>query len=153
MKQAMIKDVALLVLRLAGLGLALAHGWGKIAALASGESSGFIEGVGRLGFPMPGLFAWAAGLAEFAGGLFVAFGLFTRVAASFSAFTMLVAGFLRHKFHLHLLVWLGLCQASEETIEGWRDPEKALVYFLIFVALTLMGPGRLSLDRIVRKKA
>ncbi len=152
MKQAMTKDVALLVLRLAGLGLALAHGWGKIAALASGEGGGFIEGVGSLGFPMPGLFAWAAGLAEFAGGLFVAFGLFTRVAASFAGFTMLVAGFLRHKFHLHLLVWLGLFQASEETIEGWRDPEKALVYVLIFVALILMGGGRLSLDRIVRKK-
>ncbi len=50
MKQTMTKDVALLVLRLAGLGLAFAHGWGKIAALASGEGGGFIEGVGRLGF-------------------------------------------------------------------------------------------------------
>lgn len=148
----MIKDVALLVLRLAGLGLALAHGWGKIAAFVSGEGAGFIEGVGRLGFPMPGLFAWAAALAEFAGGLLVALGLFTRVAASFSAFTMLVAGFIRHKFHLHLLVWLGIYQASEKTIESWRDPEKALVYVLIFVALILMGAGRFSLDRIVRKR-
>ena len=149
----MTKDVALLVLRLAGVGLALAHGWGKIAALVSGDAAGFIEGVARLGFPLPGVFAWAAALAEFAGGLLVAFGLFTRWAASFSAFTMLIAGTLRHQFQLHVLVWLGLYQASEETIEDWRDPEKALLYFLIFVALVLMGAGRFSLDRIVRKKS
>jgi uncharacterized membrane protein YphA (DoxX/SURF4 family) len=66
---------------------------------------------------------------------------------------MLVAGFLRHKFHLHLLVWPGLLRVSEETIESWRDPEKALVYLLIMLALILMGGGRFSLDRIVRKKS
>jgi putative oxidoreductase len=153
MKQAMTKDVALLILRLAGLGLAFAHGWGKISALASGEADGFIERVGQLGFPVPVVFAWAAGLAEFVGGLFVAFGLFTRVAASFAAITMLVAGFLRHKFHLHLLVWLGLFDASKESIESWRDPEKSLVYLLIMLALILMGAGRFSLDSIVRKKS
>ena len=149
----MTKDVALLALRLAGVGLALAHGFGKIAALVSGEAAGFIEFVARLGFPLPGVFAWAAAIAQFAGGLLVAVGLFTRWAASFAAFTMLIALTLHHKFQLHVLVWLGLYQASEETIEGWGNPEMALLYFLIFVALVLMGAGRFSLDRIVRKKS
>ena len=123
-----------------------------MAALVSGEGGRFIEGVASLGFPLPAVFAWAAALAEFVGGLLIAVGLFTRWASAFAAFTMFVAGTLRHKFHLHVLVWLGLYQASEETIESWRDPEKALVYFLIFIALILMGPGRFSLDKIVRKK-
>jgi putative oxidoreductase len=152
MKQALSKDLALLLLRLAGLGLAFGHGWGKISALTSGEADGFIASVGRLGFPMPGFFAWAAGLAEFVGGLFVAFGLFTRVSATFAAITMFVAGFLRHRFHLHLLVALGLFNASEETIESWRSPERALVYLVIFLALILVGPGRFSFDHLVRKK-
>ena len=85
----MKKDVAVLLLRLAGLGLAIGHGWGKIAGLATGESDGLIAGIGSLGFPMPGLFAWAAALAEFGGALCVAFGLGTRFAAAVGGFTLL----------------------------------------------------------------
>src|SRR3989304_1376910 len=110
------KDLALLILRLAGIGLAYAHGWAK------------------------------------AGGLVVASGLFTRVAASFAAFTMFVAGFLRHKFHLHILVALGLLSVPEETAEGWGNPELALIYCLVMVSLILMGGGRFSLDHVMGKR-
>jgi uncharacterized membrane protein YphA (DoxX/SURF4 family) len=60
----MKNDLALVLLRLAGLYLAVGHGWGKVVALASGEGGRFIEGVAELGFPAPGLFAWAAALDE-----------------------------------------------------------------------------------------
>jgi len=139
------RDIALLILRLAGLYLALNHGLGKVMGLASGQSR-FPDAVASMGFPVPLLFAWAAGLAEFAGGLAVALGLFTRWAAAFAAFNMSVAAFVRHKAIGHLLAWLGIAPVSAEVLEAWRDPELALVYLLAFVALALAGPGRLSID-------
>jgi len=146
------KDLALLILRLAGIGLAYAHGWAKVVELVSGEGERRIAGIANLGFPMPGFFAWCSALAEFAGGLLVASGLFTRVAASVAAFNMFVAAFLRHKFHLHILVALGLISVPEETVEGWGNPELALIYCLVMVSLILMGGGRFSLDHVMGKR-
>ena len=150
MSQTFLNDLALVLLRLSGLGMALAHGYGKVAALAAGEGDGFIAGVETLGFPLPWLFAWAAALAEFLGGLCVALGLGTRVAAASAGFAMFVAAFVRHRAHQHLLVALGAVQVSEETRGSWGNPELALVYLLAFGALALTGGGRFSLDRVLR---
>lgn len=150
----MKKDIALLLLRLAGLGLALGHGWGKMSALATGGGDRFVAGVESLGFPLPYVFAWAAALAEFVGGLFVALGLGTRVAAAFAGFTMFVAAFGRHQFHQHVFVAIGLSQASPEEIKKWGNPEMSMLYLVLFLAIALMGGGRLSLDQwfLKRKK-
>jgi len=148
----MARDVALLILRLAGLGLALAHGWAKVAALASGGGDPFIEAVAGLGFPLPGLFAWAAALAEFAGGLAVGLGLATRIAACFAAFNMAVAAFGRHHAHLHLLNAIGLLHATPEQLKSWGNPELALVYLAIFLAIALLGGGRFALDTLLGRK-
>jgi len=148
----MSRDVALLVLRLSGVGLALVHGWGKVAALSVGGGGRIIEDVASLGFPAPAVFAWAAALSEFAGGLCIALGLATRVAAAFAGFTMLVAAFARHHAHLHFLAWLGLASFSEETIKAWGKPELALLYLAAFVAIGLLGPGRLALDTFIGRK-
>ena len=149
MSQTFLNDLALLLLRLSGLGMALAHGYGKVVALAAGEGGGFIAGVESLGFPLPGLFAWAAALAEFLGGLCVALGLGTRVAAASAGFAMFVAAFVRHHALQHLLVAVGAMQASEETVRSWGNPELALLYLLAFGTLVLTGGGRLSLDRVL----
>jgi putative oxidoreductase len=145
-------DWALLVLRLAGLGLALGHGWGKVAALSTGQGGRFIEGVDALGFPVPAFFALAAALSEFLGGICVALGLGTRIAASFAAVTMFVAGFLRHRAHAQLLSWVGVAPASEDSLKAWGNPELALVYLAVFVAVALLGPGRLALDPLIRRR-
>jgi putative oxidoreductase len=139
-------NAALLVMRLSGLYLALGHGLGKVMALASGET-GFVAGIERLGFPQPTAFAWAAALAELLGGLLVALGCFTRLAAALAAVTMGVAAFLRHKAHLQGLAALGLGAHTEETIAGWGDPEKALLYLIVLVAIVLVGPGAWSVDQ------
>jgi putative oxidoreductase len=144
-------DVALLVLRLAGLGLCFVHGWGKFLGLAGGNTR-FVDGVTQLGFPFPLVFAWAAALSEVLGGLLVGLGLFTRWAAAACAFTMAVAGFLQHKALSHLLVALHLRSASEETVKSWGSPEMALLYLACFVAVALLGPGRASLDHLLRGK-
>jgi putative oxidoreductase len=142
-------DLALVILRLSGLGLALAHGYGKIMALSTGHGDGFIAGVGSLGFPLPGLFAWAAALSEFLGGLCVALGLGTRVAAASAGVTMFVAAFVRHHALQKLLVMIGAMKVSEDTVRSWGSPEMALVYLLVFAGLVLTGGGRFSLDRLL----
>jgi putative oxidoreductase len=148
----MNKDIALLLVRLTGIGLALGHGWGKISALAAGGGDRFISGVEALGFPLPALFAWFAALAEFGGGIFLALGIGTRVAAAFAGITMFVAAFVRHKFHLHVLASLGLMRASPDVVQGWGNPEMALIYLLCFLTVLLMGGGRFSLDHLVLKR-
>jgi len=147
----MTKDLSLLILRLSGLGLAFAHGWQKISMLMSGNGARFISGVEALGFPMPTAFAWAAGLAEFAGGLAIALGIGTRIAAMFAAFTMFVATFFRHHLAGHVLSWAGLLNVSAEEVDSWGNPERSASYLLIFVALVLLGGGRFSLDKLFKR--
>ena len=113
----------------AGLSLALAHGFKKVP-----PSEGFIEHTGDLGFPMPEFFAYSAGLAEFAGGLLLAFGLFTRPAAFFVTITMFVAGFINHAG------------------DPFGTAEKAYIYFAIAILYLVLGSGRFSADSCVRKR-
>jgi putative oxidoreductase len=122
------RDIGLLVLRVSGLFMAVAHGWGKIP-----PSERFISGVASMGFPAPELFAWAAGLTELVGGLLIALGLMTRPASFFLLNTMLVAAFIRH------------------ANDGFGKQELALMYALVCVALIGAGAGRLSLDELLRK--
>lgn len=147
----MTRDLGLLILRVAGLYLAVAHGWGKIVGLASGETR-FLEGVARIGFPMPLAFAWAAALSEFLGGLAIALGLLTRWAAALAACTMFVAAFVRHRAASQLLSWLGLAPVSEEAVKGWGNPELALVYLIVCLAVAMLGPGRFSIDSRLGRK-
>jgi len=153
LKGTLTKDIALLVLRLSGLGLAFAHGWAKVIMLVSGQGGPFIDGVEALGFPFPLVFAWAATLTEMVGGLAIALGIGTRLAAAFSGVTMFVAAFLRHHFAQHVLVFFRAMAVPDEVVESWGSPERAMCYLLIFVALVLMGGGRFSLDRMLRRGA
>ena len=152
MNSLLTKDLALLILRLAGLALAFWHGWAKVDQMVWGDPTRRIEGIAALGFPMPGFFAWCLALTEFGGGLLIASGLFTRVFASFAAFAMFVATFARHQLHSHILVAFGLLSASEETIDSWGDPEGAFLFLLIMLTLVLMGSGRISLDHLLGKR-
>jgi putative oxidoreductase len=151
MNSSLTKDIALLILRLAGLALAFLHGWSKVDQLIWGDPTGRFESIANLGFPMPGFFAWCLALTEFGGGLLITFGLFTRVLASFAAFAMFVATFMRHKLHLQILVGLGAINVPEETVESWGNPETALLFLLIMLSLVLMGAGRISLDHLFGK--
>jgi putative oxidoreductase len=145
------RDLALLVLRLSGLGLAFAHGLGKLTGLAGGEQR-FVEGVARLGFPMPVVFAWAAALTEVVGGLLIAVGLATCVAAALAAVVMAVAAFVRHHALQQLAAAAGVASVDPEVIERWGKPEGALVYLVCFLAIALLGAGRWSLDHWLRAR-
>jgi len=103
------------------------HGYGKVF----GDNTKFIAGVGSMGFPAPEFFAWSAALSEFAGGIFLILGLFTRFWSVMAALTMAVAAFIRH------------------ADDPFKNKELALVYLVMSVALFLLGPGRASLDRLI----
>lgn len=125
-----IADTGLLVLRLmAGLALAFAHGINKMP-----PSEGFVAGVEAMGFPLPWLFAWAAGIAEFVGGLCLAVGLLTRPASVLIAITMATAFFLRH------------------ATDPFGDKEKAFLFGGIALLFLLAGAGRFSVDSIFRNQ-
>jgi len=136
--KASLTDAGLLVLRIAGAFLAVAHGWGKVsdgfhAMVTEGVEWRFVAGVRDLGFPAPLAFAWAAALAELVGGAAVALGLYTRFAAFAAAFTMFVAAFFRHGG------------------EGFGAMEMALLYLCVMLGLVFTGGGKLTLDSVWRK--
>lgn len=147
-----LSDLAFLLLRLTGIAMAVYHGQGKVASLASGEGERLIQGAADLGFPLPIVFAWAAALSELVGALLIAIGLGTRIAAGFLAFTMAVAAFGRHHAFQQILVALGAMSVDAETLKGWGKPESALIYMAVYLALILTGPGRYSIDFLIAKR-
>lgn len=122
-------DLSILSLRLyAGLAMAFGHGIHKMP-----PSDQFLGGVESLGFPMPVVFAWAAALSEFIGGLLIAVGLFTRPAALGLAITMAVAGFLVH------------------AQDPFMKKEMAFLYLVISLYFLFNGAGKLSIDSKLSK--
>lgn len=118
-------NTGLFILRVyTGLSMAIAHGWGKTP-----PSEKFIEGVAKMGFPIPEVFAWAASLSELGGGVLLALGLMTRPAAFFLACTVGVAGFIRH------------------ADDPFGTAEKAFLFLAIAVAFMFIGGGKFALDR------
>lgn len=111
----------------AGASLMLAHGRGKIP-----PPEQFVAGTASIGFPMPIVFAWAAGLSEFLGGAFLALGLFTRVAGLFISTVMIVA-------------LLGVHFA-----DPYQKQELAFLYLFIAAAFVFKGSGDWSMDRFLR---
>ncbi len=124
-RQQSLYGLGLLWLRvLMGLGIAY-HGYGKVFG---GHMEMLTQGVAGMGFPMPAVFAWAAALSEFAGGLCVAAGFQTRIAAAFVFSTMSVAAFIAH------------------AKDPFETKELALAYWTMAGALMLTGGGPHAVD-------
>jgi putative oxidoreductase len=117
-----------LILRVVLGAIFIAHGFQKI----SHGMPDLARTVAHLGFPMPALFAWAAALSEFLGGICVLVGLFTRYAALAIAIVMTVAVV---KVHLH-----------EGLVGGYEFP---LALLAVAVAVVLLGAGPASVDHTV----
>ena len=123
-------DIMFAILRVfTGLAMAFGHGIRKMP-----PSEGFIKSTGELGFPFPAFFAYAAAYSEFLGGIFLAFGLMTRVSAFFVSATMFVAGFIRH------------------ADDPFGSAEKAYLFFTIGLVYLVIGAGRYSADALLRRK-
>ncbi|MCI0450246.1 MAG: DoxX family protein [Chlorobi bacterium] len=129
-------DAGILIMRL-GIGIAFifTHGWAKI--------TGGPELWGKIGAAMsnfgitfaPAFWGFMASVSEFGGGILILLGLFTRPAASFMGFTMLVAAI----YHLSKL-------------DPWSKVIYPMEILSVFVALIFIGAGKYSLDAVLFKK-
>ena len=125
-----LANTGLLILRVyTGLILASQHGINKIP-----PSEKFVQGVSEIGFPIPELFSWAAGGAEFLGGILLAIGLLTRPAALLILITMATAVFGRH------------------ATDPFSDKELALTFGFISLTFLLLGSGRYGIDNILQPR-
>ena len=131
-------DLAILLLRLI-LGIVfMYHGSQKLfGAFGGGGISGTTQFMEKLGLPMPGVQAILAGSAEFFCGLLVLVGLLTRLATIPLIFTMFVA------------IWTVHRTAFGSQSGGMEYP---LTLACIAASITLLGPGRLSIDACRRSR-
>ena len=120
-----MKDVALFLLRVGfSLLMILEHGWKKMMGFESIAPN----------FPDPlGVGSTLSLALAVAGEVFfpvlIIVGFYTRLASIPAAFTMVVAAFIVHAG------------------DSLKDRESALMYLIAFVAIGLLGPGRISIDR------
>ena len=124
-------SLGLLVLRLATAAMmAGGHGWTKLSTFSFERAADWADpiGVGGTASLMLAVFA------EFFCSIAVALGLFTRLAAVPLLITMLVAVLV---VHAH---------------DPWAKKEFALLYAIPFLTLILAGPGRFSLDELIRRR-
>jgi putative oxidoreductase len=129
-------DAGTLFLRI-GIGFAFifVHGWGKI--FGGPELWTKLGGsMANLGITFaPTFWGFMAAAAEFGGGILILFGLFTRPASAFLAFTMLVA-FIQHTSKL----------------DPWNRVIYPMEMFAVFMALLFIGAGKYSIDALISKK-
>lgn len=124
--QTMSVDVVLLIVRLITGYAFILHGYGKII-----NPFGWMPGSN-----IPGIFQALGAFAEFGGGIALILGIVSRLSSLGLIFTMLVA------IYFHAVV-LGDPFVSK----GGGSYEPATTYLLISLFLTVMGPGRFSIDR------
>lgn len=121
----------MLILRIGtGLSFAIFHGYGKImGGIPKWKALGSKMSYLGLDF-LPEFWGFMAAFAEFFGAILLVIGLFTRPAAFLLAFTMLVAIIMHYSSH--------------------ESYSHALEAFTVFMAIMIAGPGRFSLDHLVR---
>jgi putative oxidoreductase len=124
-------DIAALILRIvSGCFMIYGHGYGKFKKFFADEAIEFMDPFGISATATLGLVVFA----EFICALFIVFGLMTRWALIPLLITMIYAGFVVHG------------------ADGFREKELALFYAAVFLVLLLIGPGKYSMDRWIRKR-
>ena len=129
------EDIGKLVLRITLAILILLHG---VSKLQNGIDfiSGLVSGAG-----LPSAFAYLVYIGEVVAPLLVLIGLFTRPAALLIAINMIVAIVLVHMGELFTFTNSG----------GWALELQGMFLFTA-IAISLLGPGRYSLDAKARRK-
>lgn len=140
-------SIGLLILRLGVGGYMLTHGWGKVQMLLAGDFEQFGDPIGLGSVPSLVLVAGA----EFLGALLVVLGLAARLAAVPVVIVMAVAAFVVHSGDPWTMERAAMLFFSGES-KSWASKEPALLFLIPFLALVFTGPGRLSLDHVLRQR-
>lgn len=125
-------DIGLFLLRVvAGLVLLYGHGFGKLSVIFSGQEIQFMNplGIGST------LSFYLATFAEGICAILLVLGLYSRFAALILSINFLV-----------IVVFHAFIAGDEFSVLELR-----LLFLVSFIALTLLGPGRLSLDHLLYK--
>lgn len=122
-------NLSLLLIRVAGAGFMLTHGYGKFEQLMAGNMQ-FGDPIG-LGESTS---LYLAVFGEFICAILVLIGLLARWAAIPTVITMIVAVFVVH--------------AGQE----FGNMELGLFYLIANLCIVLSGPGQYSLDYMIRKR-
>jgi len=109
-------------------------GWGKLQNLPQ-VTENFIG----WGIPFPHILTPFVAGVEFFGGIFLLLGLLTRISAGALGITMLVA--------IRSAKWGDI--DSLETLLGFEE----VAYLALFLWLAIAGPGVVSLDRLLQRRA
>lgn len=133
-------DWGLLILRVALGIIFIVHGWLKLnprgPMKGPGGFAGFLK---QMGVPLPLFFGWFVALLETLGGALLILGFGTRILALGFVVDMLVAIILVKRRMQN-------ARFMDQQKGGWEFEFALLVQSL---ALALMGPGGISLDRTV----
>jgi putative oxidoreductase len=129
-------DAGLLFIRL-GIGIAFTFTYGMMKIQAGPEMWVMVgSAMTKLGITFGHVFfGFLASASEFFGGILLILGLFTRWAAAFMAFTMLMA------FITHL-----------SALDPWHVAMHPMELFAVFMGLLFLGAGRFSLDHLFFKR-
>lgn len=132
-----VYSISILILRIVLGTIFFAHGAQKVFGAFGGHGiTGVIGMTTSFGLPMPVVMAWIVALIEFAGGIAVFFGFFTRIAAAGICINMTVAII---KVHMK---------------NGFFAPmglEFPLSLLAIALSLVVSGGGRISIDYLLYK--
>src|SRR4029453_5208033 len=133
------RDFGLLILRIAGFLLVFTFGiqkigwyWSALHAGKSFSSIGLAPLIAKMGFPIPVALAMWITFNESIGAFLVGCGFLTRLLAVSLA--------------------LGMAGALFTSVRPGEDWLRAALYLIIFVALILTGPGKFSLDLLLKRK-
>jgi putative oxidoreductase len=122
----------------------LAHGWAKY----SRGPANFAKLLQQLGTPLPVPTAWTVTMLEIVGGLAILAGAFVAVISVPLIVSMLVAMFTVHlRYGFSSINTIGLTPAGP--VFGPPGYEINLLYIGGLLALGILGPGAMSVDRLL----
>lgn len=125
-----IFDIVIFIVRLLVGFAMISHGFPKLQMLIDGGDIQFFDFVG-LG---PKISLGLTVFAEFICSIFIILGLFTRVAAGFLVFTMMIAAFVVHGS------------------DPFDKREMSLLYLSIYLLIISLGAGKISVDHLIEKR-
>jgi putative oxidoreductase len=122
------------IFRVLSSAMFMTHGWPK---MFGDRAQPFLGGMGFFGVDAGINMLWIAGALELFGGALLVLGLFTRYIAALAAILMVMAYLAAHPAWFPTL----------------NNGELATMYFLTYFVIFAFGPGKISVDAMLRGRA